>query len=115
MVYESVYAFMILLILVNFFHLQSTIRTSVLGKPHIVPQTHLAAFRWLIDSSKFENDPQFSWILGDGPQGPRVLSGPEGEVFSYPCRNKTLFNVTAVFKDKRDQDAVGMLRIFYDG
>ena len=63
-----------------------------------------------MDSEKFNNDPEFSWVLGEGIQGPRVISYREGGsrvIFSYPCRNKELFNIAAMCQDPRDQDAVG--------
>lgn len=88
---------------------QSTIRTSVLGKSHVAPVSYISAFRWLVDSSKFKDDPKFRWVLGEGPQGPRQISEAKDgtkAIFSYPCRNKDLSNIAAIFNDERDQDSV---------
>ena len=43
-----------------------------------------------------------------------MISEPEGQsklIFSYPCRNKDLFNIAAIFSDKRDQDSVGKVSV----
>ena len=80
---------------------------------HTAPSSHVASFRWLADSNKFKDDPELSWVANEGPLGPRmVLSFAEEKstLFTYPCRNGELYNVTAPFIDERDQDAVGKLR-----
>ncbi|KAJ6529092.1 FAD/NAD(P)-binding domain-containing protein [Mycena vulgaris] len=89
--------------------IRSTLRTLVLGHPVIAPATGICAFRWMADASKLEGRPELDWVLKDGISGGRLVGGRDDvrRCFIYPCRDKTLINVTMMHPDKRDQDQSG--------
>ncbi|KAJ7696958.1 FAD/NAD(P)-binding domain-containing protein [Mycena rosella] len=86
--------------------IRSTMRTIVIGHPVVAPATGLCAFRWMADASKLEGKPEFDWVLKDGISGGRLVVGQDyaRRCFLYPCRDRTLINVTMMHPDKRDQD-----------
>ncbi|KAJ7493690.1 FAD/NAD(P)-binding domain-containing protein [Mycena latifolia] len=84
--------------------IRSTLRTVVVGHPVVAPATGLCAFRWMADASKLEGRPELDWVLKNGVEGGRAISGAGRSWFVYPCRDRTLINVTMTHPDKRDQD-----------
>ena len=73
--------------------------------PVVAPATGVCAFRWMADASKLEDRPELDWILKDGIPGARLVGiDTIRHCFIYPCRDKTLLNVTLMHPDKREQD-----------
>ncbi|KAJ7783992.1 FAD/NAD(P)-binding domain-containing protein [Mycena maculata] len=85
--------------------IRSTLRTIVVGHPVVAPATGVCAFRWMADAYKLEDRPELNWILKDGIPGARLVGiDTIRHCFIYPCRDKTLLNVTMMHPDKREQD-----------
>ncbi|KAJ7493687.1 FAD/NAD(P)-binding domain-containing protein [Mycena latifolia] len=84
--------------------IRSTLRTVVVGQPVVAPATGLCAFRWMADASKLEGRPELDWVLKNGVEGGRSIGRAGRSWFVYPCRDRTLINVTMTRPDKRDQD-----------
>ena len=83
---------------------QSTIRREMLGSEFDAKPGGLAAFRWVMPASVFENNPEYLWVINDGVS----WIGNENEknltIICYPCRSKTLVNMVALHPDERDQN-----------
>ncbi|KAJ7493691.1 FAD/NAD(P)-binding domain-containing protein [Mycena latifolia] len=84
--------------------IRSTLRTVVIGHPVVAPATGICAFRWIADASQLEGRPELDWVLKDGIAGARLVRGTDRNCFIYPCRDRTLMNVTMMHPDNRDQD-----------
>jgi hypothetical protein len=77
----------------------------MLGSEFDAKPSGLAIFRWVMPASAVENNPEHSWIVSDGPSSIGNESEKNTSMFCYPCRSKTLVNMTAFHPDERDQDA----------
>ncbi|KAF7335579.1 FAD/NAD(P)-binding domain-containing protein [Mycena venus] len=85
----------------------SMMRTSILGGEVKSTSCGWSCYRSLIDRSKIEKVPELAW-LHDGVSIACSVSchgtGPFRWIFVYPCRDGTLFNVTAMFEDLHQDD-----------
>ncbi|EIN05354.1 FAD/NAD(P)-binding domain-containing protein [Punctularia strigosozonata HHB-11173 SS5] len=93
--------------------IHSNLRTTVLGQTVTAPPSSVAAYRWITSASelKLDENPELSWVLKDGPSGPRVVTSAPGDfkcIFVYPCRGGKLVNALGIHIDRRDQNAVDL-------
>lgn len=86
--------------------MQSTLRTSILGHVETAPPSGISTFRFLLDATKLEGNPEMGWFR-DPPAARVVFSKahPYHRIFACLCRSGELVNVVAHFPDKRVQDS----------
>jgi hypothetical protein len=77
----------------------------MLGSEFDAKPSGYAAFRWVMPASAVENNPDYSWLIGDGVSS--IGNENEKNIFMicYPCRSKTLVNMAGIHPDERDQNA----------
>ncbi|KAJ7757734.1 hypothetical protein DFH07DRAFT_772727 [Mycena maculata] len=79
----------------------SVIRAHVLGNVQNAQNSGVSCFRTVLEASNLWDIPELEWLHGgvSGTHSVIKKGGPFHLLFVYPCRNGTLINVAALYKD----------------